>query len=47
MMTKGGMLDYGSDYYVARNAWLHIEQNINGIIAWKAAGVTNGQLKPR
>jgi hypothetical protein len=47
MLTKGGMLDYGSDYYVARNAWLHIEQNINGIIAWKAAGVTNGQIKPR
>ena len=47
MLTRGGIMDYGENYYVARNAWLHIEQNINGIIAWKAAGVTNGQLKPR
>lgn len=37
-ITRGGVLDYGSDYYVARSAWLNIGETTRLVVAWKNGG---------
>jgi hypothetical protein len=44
-MLRGGMMDYGSDFYVARHLWLHIDTDINGIAKWRKNGKNAGTIE--
>jgi len=43
-LTKGGVLDYGSNYYIARDAWLNLGTTVQAVSSWREKGVTRASI---